>query len=129
MSKISRRNFLKSSAVVAFGISNLDAKMLDFSKQSQENIKATYFIKDLMCNGDFSNIQADKALEVNGDIRAIYSDLKTAFQSKAIIASISTEATFFVLSTMAADYGLRVAYNAKNNGVRTWVLTPKGVKL
>lgn len=129
MSKISRRNFLKSSAVVAFGISNLDAKMLDFSKQSQESIKATYFIKDLMCNGDFSNIQADKTLEVNGDIRAIYSDLKTAFQSKAIIASISTEATFFVIGTMAADYGLRVAYNTKNDGVRTWVLAPKGVAL
>lgn len=127
MSKISRRNFLKSSAVVAFGISNLDAKMLDFSRQ--ETIKATYFIKDLMCDGDFSNIQADKTLEINGDISTIYSDLKAAFQSKAILASISTETTFFVLSTMAADYGLRVAYNAKNNGVRTWILAPKGVTL
>ncbi|TLD89112.1 transcriptional initiation protein Tat [Helicobacter sp. MIT 05-5294] len=127
MSEISRRNFLKSSAVVAFGISNLDAKMLEFPQQ--ENLRFTYFIKDSMCNVDLGNLQADKILEVNGDIRAIYGDLKLALQSGAIIGSISSEATFFVLSTMAADYGLRVAYSAKSNNVRTWILAPKGVAL
>lgn len=128
MPKISRRNFLKSSAIVAFGLSNLNAKMLGLPEFTKD-LKVTYFIKDAICETNLSNIQADRVLEVNGDISAIYSDLKAAFQSKAIIASISTEATFFVLSTMATDYGLRVAYNTKNNGVRTWMLAPKGVTL
>ncbi|TLD81417.1 transcriptional initiation protein Tat [Helicobacter sp. MIT 11-5569] len=127
MPKISRRNFLKSSAAIAFGISNLDAQILELPQQT--NTKITYFIKDLMCNADLNGIRADKILEVNGDIRTIYSDLKVALQSGAIIGSISSEATFFVISTMAADYGLRVAYNTKSSEARTWILAPKGVIL
>ena len=124
-----RRDFLKGSSVafLALGFEMLNANIL----QKNDKFYATYFIKDLQCKADStqSAIIADRELTINGDISDIYAELKRAFQSDAIIASKSSEATFFVISTMAAGFGFYVAYSNRQNGVHSWILAPTSIKI
>lgn len=121
----SRRSFLKVSLITTLGLSVLDASMLKLPRDRQH---FHYFIKDaqVVLNED---IKADNVLVVNGDISDIYTDLKSAFASYGLIVSVSSVATFFVLSTMAADYGMRVAYKHTQGNVCAWILAPKGVRV
>lgn len=130
--KNSRRDFLKGFgvALLALGFNGANA----FSNQSATY--ARYFIKDLQCESVCDSrlsqnlaIQKSKILAINGDISDIYVELKCAFENKAIVAGQSSEATFFVLRTMAAGYGLRVAYSDKKNGVHSWILAPTSITL
>lgn len=135
--KNSRRDFLKgfSVALLALGFNSANA----FGGKNATY--ARYFIKDLQCESALdsrldsldspimSAIQPSKVLSVNGDISDIYAELKRAFESKAIVAGQSSEATFFVLRTMAAGYGLRVAYSDERNRVRSWILAPTNITL
>ncbi|EDN2480785.1 transcriptional initiation protein Tat [Campylobacter coli] len=78
---------------------------MEFSQAKQ----VKYFIKDSeIPQGNFIN--ADEILLIEKDISNIYSQLKEAFENKALIGSVSSGTTFFVIRTMAADYGMRVAY-------------------
>lgn len=127
--RTSRRTFLKGSALTmtalsAFGVHNL------LNTQNSQIPHTSYFIKDALCQGaNDRDIKADKVLSVNGDIREIYAELKRAFEDKALVAGQSSETTFFVLRTMAAGYGLRVAYSDKHNGVRSWILAPTSINI
>jgi len=129
MQEASRRVFLKGSALafVALGGINTLFASSDFSKISPKT--SHYFIRDMRVNADISHIKADKILCIDGDISEIYSELKAAFESGAIIASVSSEESFFVLSQMANGYGFRVVYDKYQAGVREWILAPKGVKI
>lgn len=141
--KNSRRDFLKGSSVAFLALS---CNALSANALNDKNANyASYFIKDLQCESmgesafDLhtdsldsplnSAIQPSKILSVNGDISDIYAELKRAFESKAIVAGQSSEATFFVLRTMAAGYGLRVAYSDERNGVRSWILAPTSINI
>ncbi|EHN2864749.1 twin-arginine translocation signal domain-containing protein [Campylobacter coli] len=105
MLEVSRRNFLKATALSAVCLSGLNASFLEFSQAKQ----VKYFIKDSeIPQGNFIN--ADEILLIEKDISNIYSQLKEAFENKALIGSVSSGTTFFVIRTMAADYGMRVAY-------------------
>lgn len=123
-----RRDFLKgfSVAFLALGFESLNANL-----HKNSNFYATYFIKDLQCIVDSMQnvIVADRVLTINGDIGDIYAELKRAFQSNAIVASQSSEATFFVISTMAAGFGFYVAYSDRQNGVHSWILAPTNIKI
>lgn len=68
-------------------------------------------------------------LYINGDISDIYAELKQAFSEGAFVGSVSSAITFFVLSTMAKDYGMRVAYKTKFDNAYAWILAPKGVRI
>lgn len=140
--KNSRRDFLKGSSVALLALS-CNALSANALRDKNANY-ARYFIKDLQCEsmGEsadlhtdsldsplISAIQPSKILSVNGDISDIYAELKRAFESKAIVAGQSSEATFFVLRTMAAGYGLRVAYSDERNGVRSWILAPTSINI
>ncbi|EPN7692174.1 twin-arginine translocation signal domain-containing protein [Campylobacter coli] len=105
MLEVSRRNFLKATALSAVCLSGLNASFLEFSQAKQ----VKYFIKDseIPHQGNFINV--DEILLIEKDISNIYSQLKEAFENKALIGSVSGT-TFFVIRTMAADYGMRVAY-------------------
>ena len=133
MAKISRRDFIKSSVLATLAVSGIQASIQDSlfpTNLDSKVLSLTYFLKDSWCEGlDFSHIKAQKILPVDGDISGIYSELKHALQNKAIIGSISSELTFFVVSRMAADYGMSVIYDKKENGVRAWILAPKGIKI
>ncbi|EOD7015432.1 twin-arginine translocation signal domain-containing protein [Campylobacter coli] len=106
MLEVSRRNFLKATALSAVCLSGLNASFLEFSQAKQ----VKYFIKDseIPHQGNFINV--DEILLIEKDISNIYSQLKEAFENKALIGSVSSGTTFFVIRTMAADYGMRVAY-------------------
>ncbi|EAM0354395.1 twin-arginine translocation signal domain-containing protein [Campylobacter coli] len=105
MLEVSRRNFLKATALSAVCLSGLNASFLEFSQAKQ----VKYFIKDSeIPHRNFIN--ADEILLIEKDISNIYSQLKEAFENKALIGSVSSGTTFFVIRTMAADYGMRVAY-------------------
>ncbi len=132
-----RRSFLKSSIFVALAISSTSASMLnafDSPKDSRLDFKAlaqnrlTYFLKDSSL-GFNPDIKADKILVINNDISDIYNDLKTAFSHQAIIGSISSEASFFVITRMAYDYGLRVVYDDYQDGIHQYIIAPKGVTI
>ncbi|TQR61354.1 transcriptional initiation protein Tat [Campylobacter troglodytis] len=87
-------------------------------------------MKDKGClNANYQDIKADRVLEVDNDIAEIYAELKQALENKAIIASKSSETTFFVIRTMAAGYSLRVVYSEEENGVHSWIMAPKNVNL
>ncbi len=126
MIEISRRDFLKTTALAAVSLSSLKASYLELP-QTFRQVK--YFIKDseIPYNEVFTN--ADNILEVNRDISDIYTKLKEIFRHKALVGSVSSGATFFVIATMAADYGMRIAYEKKQGDFYTWILAPKGVKL
>ena len=69
-----------------------------------------YFIKDSEIPHQGNFINADEILLIEKDISNISSQLKEAFENKALIGSVSSGTTFFVIRTMAGDYGMRVAY-------------------
>ncbi|WP_148116434.1 twin-arginine translocation signal domain-containing protein [Campylobacter coli] len=106
MLEVSRRNFLKATALSAVCLSGLNASFLEFSQAKQ----VKYFIKDSEIPHQGNFINADEILLIEKDISNIYSQLKEAFENKALIGSVSSGTTFFVIRTMAADYGMRVAY-------------------
>ncbi|EDO9418846.1 twin-arginine translocation signal domain-containing protein [Campylobacter coli] len=125
MLEVSRRNFLKATALSAVCLSGLNASFLEFSQAKQ----VKYFIKDSEIPHQGNFINADEILLIEKDVSNIYSQLKEAFENKALIGSVSSGTTFFVIRTMAADYGMRVAYEKKQGDFYTWILAPKGVKL
>ncbi|EAL2152568.1 twin-arginine translocation signal domain-containing protein [Campylobacter coli] len=106
MLEVSRRNFLKATALSAVCLSGLNASFLEFSQAKQ----VKYFIKDSEIPHQGNFINADEILLIEKDISNIYSQLKEAFENKALIGSVSSGTTFFVIRAMAADYGMRVAY-------------------
>ncbi|EPI5379038.1 TPA: transcriptional initiation protein Tat [Campylobacter coli] len=79
---------------------------MEFSQAKQ----VKYFIKDSEIPHQGNFINADEILLIEKDISNIYSQLKEAFENKVLIGSVSSGTTFFVIRTMAADYGMRVAY-------------------
>ena len=141
--KNSRRIFLKGSTLGLLGLSfasltsflsedSFEKSSLNSKPQSQDLSSAhlSYFIKDKGClNANYQDIKAHRVLEVDNDIAEIYAELKQALENKAIIASKSSETTFFVIRTMAAGYGLRVVYSEEENGVHSWIMAPKNVNL
>lgn len=126
MTEISRRNFLKTTALAAVSLSSLNASYLELPQTFKQ---VRYFIKDseISYNEVFANV--DNVLKVEQDISDIYTKLKEIFRDKALVGSVSSGTTFFVISTMAADYGMRVAYEKRQGDFYTWILAPKGVKL
>lgn len=84
----------------------MNASFLEFSQAKQ----VKYFIKDSEIPHQGNFINADEILLIEKDISNIYSQLKEAFENKALIGGVSSGTTFFVIRTMAADYGMRVAY-------------------
>lgn len=124
MGNFSRRKFLKSTALSALSVSALGAIEIP----ETQPITLTYFIQDTQV-GINSPFQADKTLYINGDISDIYAELKQAFSEGAFVGSVSSATTFFVLSTMAKDYGMRVAYKTKFDNAYAWILAPKGVRI
>lgn len=107
-------------------------------EKASENLAVSFFIHDETCTRgvDLSRIKADKIIVLKGDISPIdksYSEIKQAFaraaQNGAIIGSISSAESFFVLSRMGADYGLRVAYQKEVGDALEWILAPKGVRI
>ena len=124
MGNFSRRKFLKSTALSALSVSALGAIEIP----ETQPITLIYFIQDTQV-GINSPFQADKTLYINGDISDIYAELKQAFSEGALVGSLSSGTTFFVLSTMAKDYGTRVAYKTKLDNAYAWILAPKGVRI
>lgn len=126
MTKISRRNFLKTTALTAVSLSSLNASYLEVP-QTFKQVK--YFIKDSEVSYQEAFVNVDNILVVERDISDIYAKLKEIFADKALVGSVSSGATFFVIQRMAADYGMHVAYKEKQGDIYTWILAPKGVRL
>ncbi|HED7858177.1 TPA: twin-arginine translocation signal domain-containing protein [Campylobacter coli] len=97
MLEVSRRNFLKATALSAVCLSGLNASFLEFSQAKQ----VKYFIKDSEIPHQGNFINADEILLIEKDISNIYSQLKEDFENKALIGSVSSGTTFFVIRTMA----------------------------
>lgn len=123
----SRRAFLKSSALASLVLVNANA-FYPSSHTLQTSHEQSYLIIDKNLS-PYYPIKADKSLYIDKDIAPIYSELKEAFTSQSLLRCISAEASFFVLSTMARDYDLRVIFHEKQGGIHHYLLAPKGVKL
>lgn len=123
----SRRAFLKGSILASLALVNANA-FYPNSQQMQEIKISSYFIVDKHLSPHYPR-NADKTLIIDKDISPIYSELKEAFGSQSLLRCISEEASFFVLSTMARDYQMRVIFHEKQDDIHHYLLAPKGVKL
>ena len=81
MLEVSRRNFLKATALSAVCLSGLNASFLEFSQAKQ----VKYFIKDSEIPHQGNFINADEILLIEKDISNIYSQLKEAFENKEVL--------------------------------------------
>lgn len=121
MSKFSRRDFIKSSALTAAFIANssfaysfkdevVDFIVYDTNSKTSKNYA-----------NSFKNIQK---FAINGDVSEIYFELKDKFKHKFIASGFTSKETLFVIENIAKDYGYGLKKQEVDEKLVSWILVP-----